>query len=712
MQESLFNKQWYRVANLRPVMRASVVNYRHYYRDCIWYVITCKSSNAQIRVNQFAYYMLSQFDGEKTVDEIWQLAISTLSDDAPTQQDVIQLLISLYEATLIDFQREGDVGQLFDQYRRKQSQKSKGRYWNPLFLRFAIFDPDKLAQTLLPWFRWVFNRMALIAWITLLIISGIIAAYSWGDISQKLNLNIVSPNNLLVLWFVFPIMKLIHELAHAIAVKRWGGEVHECGISLLVLMPIPYVDASHSASFNCKYRRMAVAAAGIIVESTLACLGLFVWVLVEPGLIKDIAFNVMLTGSVSSILFNANPLLKFDAYYVLSDAIEIPSLNSRSTRYLLYLIKRYLFGMSVRSPVTAEGERMWFIAYGVISSLYRVILAFGICLFVASQYFFLGVVLAIWALMKQLGLPIIRAIKFLLTDPALGQQRIKANVITIMIISVMLVSMVVIPIPHSTQARGVIWPQNESIVRAGENCFVKDIIVDNGQQVSQGNDLIRCDVRLLQTEVTSLRAEQRAARAAMFAAKDRVEREIKKSDLKLATSLLYKSQEKLKKTIINSPTHGIVFVPNAENIKGRFLQKGELVGYVLDDKKLSIRTMLQQENIDLLNKRLESVEVRLLRQPQMSFVSDILRTVPSASKRLVSPVLGIKGGGDLLLAAEDNDGMRLQDAAFELELVLPDKITNSLVGEAVVVRFSHGSASIVSMLYRQLQLLLLRRFNV
>ncbi len=711
MAESLFSKQWYRVSGLRPQVKNHVIVRRHYYRRELWYVISTKTNAAHMRINSAAYYLFRQFNGERTVEDIWNDSLAALDDDAPTQDEVVGLLSELFDATAVDFQQQSDVDQLFDNHRSQQARNAKSKHLNPLFMRFTLFDPDKLVQRMLPALQGLFSRNMLIAWVALCLVSLVAAAYSAADIGRALGEDLTSARNLIIMWFVFPLMKLLHELAHALAVRRWGGEVHEFGVALLVLLPVPYVDASESAGFANKYRRMAVAGAGIVVESSLACLALLVWVAVEPGLVRDIAFNVMLTGSVSCLLFNGNPLLKFDSYYVLSDAIEIPALASRSSRYLLYLIQRYAFGMVVRSPVTAEGERAWLVGYGLIATIYRLTLSFGICLFVASEYFFIGVALAIWAAFAQLVMPLLKGLRFILVDPRLQTHRWRANAL----VSVFLAGFVgltgFVQLPHVTETRGVVWPVDDAMIRAETDCLVEEVLVANGQTLEPGVQVLHCDTTLLQSEVAQLQAELLGARAAVYSTRDRVERSMRKNEVQIAEELLAKAQQKLAKTTIVSSASGALFVPDSSNLEGRFFRQGELVGYLLSDENISIRSMLEQERSVLLGDRFDGVEVMTMSRPRFH-TTHIVRRLPAATEQLVSPALGTQGGGDLALRNEDEQGPRLREPAFELEIALPKELRSSLVGEALRVRLDHGSESLAAQSYRQLQLLLLRRFNV
>ena len=264
-----------------------------------------------------------------------------------------------------------------------------------------------------------------------MLLGAIYAGLYWEPITADIVDRMLNPWNLVIMAVTYPVVKLLHEFGHAFATRLWGGEVHEMGIMFLVLMPIPYVDATASAGFPDKTRRVVVSAAGMMVELFLAALALFVWINVETGIVSAVAYNIMLIGSISTLFFNGNPLLRFDGYYMLADAIEVPNLGVRSKRYLNYLAMRYLFGMEeVASPVSARGEAAWFASYGVLSFLYRMCIMFVIILYVAGKFFVVGMLLALWAIILQIVFPLIRFIKFLLHDGRLQQQRTRALGVT------------------------------------------------------------------------------------------------------------------------------------------------------------------------------------------------------------------------------------------------------------------------------------------
>ena len=155
--------------------------------------------------------------------------------------------------------------------------------------------------------------------------------------------------------------------------RRSAEPVHEFGVMFLVFAPVPYVDASAASEFRSKWRRALVGAAGMIVEVFFAALALYVWLAVEQGLVRALAYNVMLIAGVSTVVFNGNPLLRYDGYYILADLLEIPNLAQRATRYWGYLVERYVFRTEdSKDFVATRGERIWLLLYAPASFFYRV----------------------------------------------------------------------------------------------------------------------------------------------------------------------------------------------------------------------------------------------------------------------------------------------------------------------------------------------------
>src|ERR1019366_7475566 len=157
--------------------------------------------------------------------------------------------------------------------------------------------------------------------------------------------NVFASSNLVLLYLGIVVVKVLHELGHAAACKHFGGQVHTLGVMLLFFSPLPYVDVTSSWSFRERWKRIAVASAGVIAELFVAGLAAIFWANTGPGVWHDLAFNMMIAAGVTTLLFNANPLLRYDGYYVFSDLIDLPNLYQRAQQMLIYLAEKYLFGV-------------------------------------------------------------------------------------------------------------------------------------------------------------------------------------------------------------------------------------------------------------------------------------------------------------------------------------------------------------------------------
>ncbi len=451
MTESMFSSSWYRIAGLKPKLRGHAHISRHHYRGQLWYVLQDKFSGQNHRFSSQVYYVLTLMNGLHNFQQIWDLALQKLKDDAPSQDEMVKLLGQLHSSDLLLCDVPPDVEELFQRFERKQRSKLKQRLWSPLSIRIPLWNPSSFLERwlflVLPLFSW-FGKLL---WLSVMIVAVVMLATHWTEITQGGAEQIIAADNLVLLFFVYPSVKFLHELGHAFTTKVWGGEVHEMGIMLLIFMPIPYVDASSAWAFREQKKRVIVGAAGIGVELFLAALALFIWLSVEQGMIRAIAYNVMLIGGVSTLFFNGNPLLRFDGYYILSDLIEIPNLSNRANNYIGYLIQRYLFAVKpIHSPTSITGEKIWFVCYGLASFVYRMFISFVIIIFIAGKFFIIGVLLAIWAVMSMILMPLSKQVKFLFNSPVLQRQRFKAIFISFMLLLIGGGFLFLFPMPLST----------------------------------------------------------------------------------------------------------------------------------------------------------------------------------------------------------------------------------------------------------------------
>lgn len=711
MSESLFSPSWYRVADLKPRLRRHIRIHRHHYHDELWYVLQDPSSQNSHRLNPESYFLISLMNGERSIQEVWDAALERFGDDVPAQQEVINLFSYLHAADVLQCDVVPEALELQQRFEKKSRQEFLQRFLNPMALRIPLLDPERILSWSLPIARYLFSTAGAVIWLVVVMMALVLASSHWGELTGNVADRVLTPQNLLLLWVTFPVVKALHEFGHGLAVKHWGGEVHEMGVMLLVLMPVPYVDASAAWGFREKRKRVVVGAAGMLVEVFIAALALFLWIALEPGTARAITFNVMLIAGVSTILFNANPLLRFDGYYIFSDLLEIPNLAARSNKYIGYLLQRYFLRVKSADPITDQPfERGWFVFYSIASFAYRLMIAAVIITFIAGRFFTVGIILAVWVAVMMLLLPLSKVIRFVLFSPVLRKQRGRSVILSTALGTAVLALFLVVPVPFFTSTEGVIWIPEQSHVRAGASGFIKEITSTPGEEVQTGDTLLVCSDQELVTRqrVLESRQEELEARYRAQRIEDVVAAEVTGEELAAVRNELVRVRELNERLVLHSPVNGVFVLPQADDLVGRFVRQGQLVGYVIESGVPKVRAVVTQQDIDLVRHRTLGVDVRLSSQLDREYPASLYREVPAASDELPSAALGREGGGVIANDPRGAEPNIAYETVFQFELNLPDELRIDRYGGRVFVRFYHGLAPLSAQWYRQLKQLFLR----
>jgi putative peptide zinc metalloprotease protein len=709
----LLSPAWYRVADLRPRLRSHFRIHRHEYRGERWYVLEDRISRRSHRFNPGAYLIVGLMDGRRTMQEIWDGALQRLGDEAPTQDEVMQVLGQLHVADAMQCDVSSDLDELLRRTQRLRRRGTMAKWLSPLAIKFPLLDPDRLLERWRNWYRPLFSPAGALVWLLVVGWAALAAIQHWTLLTQDLSNRVLAPHNLLLVALVFPVLKAAHEFGHACAVKAWGGEVHEMGIMLLVLMPVPYVDASSASAFPQRGRRIVVGAGGMIVEVFIASVALFFWLEMEPGILKAVLFNVMLIAGVSTLMFNANPLLRFDGYYMLADWLELPNLRQRSQQYLSSAFQRRAFGLPP-PPVAPSGrERFWLATFAVASYIYRWLVTFGIALFVASQYFVFGVLLALWAAVAAILLPVGAGVAYLAWSPRLRRHRMRAVIISLVITTVLAVLVFVIPIPSWTAATGVVAVPENALVVGRVDGVVTRLLAESGAEVGKGDPLVELDDPALRSRVALLGA-QRDEIASRYL-KERKDNPARSQgllpQLEAAEAELARARERQADLILRSPAAGRFSIVAPQYLPGRYLKQGEQLGIVLADEAPVVRVLLPQESADQVRLRSDKVTVRLASSMADPMSGKVLREVPKASDRVVNQALTHVGGGDLALDPLSTAAQKSLQTHFEVDIGVAGA-RSAAIGEHAYVRFEHPWEPLATQVWRALRQLFLKRFTV
>ncbi|MGD0389391.1 MAG: biotin/lipoyl-binding protein [Tepidisphaeraceae bacterium] len=701
-----FSESWYRVAELKPKLRAGAQISRQFYRGDRWYVVRDPAGNQFHRLSDAAYRFVGLLDGRRTVEQAWELVGGQLADDAPTQPEVIHVLSQLYAANLLETNITPDAMVLLRRHKKLVQQKMQNRLMNVLFPRIRLWDPDRFLCRWMPVARVLFSKVGAVIWLVVMGLALAVLLPQWQQLKAAAGSTLDFQHNIenvFLLYGTFVVIKSIHELGHAFACRRFGGECHELGLMLLVLVPTPYVDASTAWSFSSKWERAFVGLAGMIVELFVAALCAFVWRFTNAQaypLVSQLAYNAMFVASVSTVIFNANPLLRYDGYYILSDLLEIPNLRQKSTEYSLGLIKRHVFRLKLQQPLPPVGQRIWLLSYAIASSIYRVFIGLMIVIIVFTKVPIIGVLMAIGGVVTWGCVPMYQLVKYLALDPELHRKRKRAISFSLLVTAAVVLLVFQVRFPVHVDFAGIVQPDDpvnaDGIVQSGTlksagSGRVVAVVAHDGQLVNAGDTIVqlddpevRRDLVVYNAKVQEIEAKMRQARV-----EDQIDFIKDSEDLKVVQDELKDAERQESELTIASPFTGRLVAPNLHELAGTFVQRGQEIGRVAVLDRLVIKGDIEQTDFELIH-RIETVkvEVRLAGRLGQAIPGGKLKLPPAGVMELADPSLGARGGEGIQVDTRDPNGLRTLIPTFEAWVKLDNAGGQYYPGQRAFVRLT------------------------
>jgi putative peptide zinc metalloprotease protein len=662
---------------MKPRLRPHVQITRQRYRGRRWHVVHDPTSNQFYRLNPIAHDFVGTLDGTRDVETAWKISLQKFGDSAPTQNEVIQLISQLYSSNLLAVDTTPETQQLLRRGQERLKKRIAQQAIGIMYFRIRIFNPDRILTALEPIFRIAINRWGFLLWLAFVGYSLFHIIPHWPRLAGGFD-EAMSPANWGWLIVVFVVTKAWHELGHGLICKRFGGQVPEFGVMMLVLFPAPYVDASACWAFPSKWRRMAVGAGGMLFELFLAGIAAFVWTDSE-GLTRQLAYNVMLTSSISTVLFNANPLMRFDGYYMLADLLEVPNLAQRSNRMLGYLCQKYLYRLErIMPPSGQRGEQATLIVYGILAMAYRIFLFISITLYVMGQFFAIGAVLAVWTAAAWFILPVGTFIHWLATSPLHAEHRLRAWAISFGLIALGAVALGVVPFPDWRSGRGVVecLPGAQMGVYFGTDGFVEQAHVRPGDMVNKGDPIVTlvspelfARRESLLSQLVEMGVEERNAMAkdqpgVAMVARERAE---------VLRGSLADLEEKIEKLVVRAPMSGRIVDGDPEAIVGAFVKRGDGVCQIVDERQVRIAATMDQRQgqwLFELPRDRYTVSLRPVSDTHQVVEGAEVDVDPAGTKALRSAALGFVGGGQVETEQEDRHGRIAKRERFTIYVAM------------------------------------------
>lgn len=672
-----------RLRNVRVGLRDDLEVSRHLFRSVPAYIVRDPISFQSHRFDVSDYSILVRISTDKSLGQLFEELVSEEALAAEDEERYYTFVFQLHRLGLLALP-VSDAALLYRRFQSRQAAKAKARWKSIFFFQLPLWNPDRFLDLTVQFARPLFTRAAFVVWSLVVLAALYVCAVRFDELFQPLEA-ILATSNLVIMWVTLIGLKFVHEFGHAYACKRFGGAVPEIGAMFILGTPIAYVDATASWGFSRRRERMIVGLGGMYFESFIAAIAVFVWAISEPGLIKAIAYNTLLLASVVTILFNINPLMRFDGYYLFSDLIEIPNLRSRSDAAVRELLKRRILRIEVEAPPRSQALKLTLLTYGFAATLYKVVLTLGIATMIAFKLLLPGLVLAglyvgsaLWGFIKKLYGYLLFADE---TQPVRG----RAVGVGVGMAVILILCVLWLPVRQSISASGTVHSENETVVRVTTPGVLVAAPRETGDLLEEGTPLARLENLDIDAEIAEAHSALEATqlrREALIAQNVALARVEEQRALPLREEL-DRRREQAEELVITASIEGRVLHSVGRKDLGRFLNTGEVIATVGSGTP-EVRILMDEQSLSLCDVGVGSeVEFRPKSMPHTSLVGTVRRISPAGAHELEQQALTHAGGGDIVVDARG----RAERAHFMVTISLPEGAEDLGGGATGVARF-------------------------
>ena len=600
--------------HLKVKLRPDLIVQPQFYEGMTHYVIKDPIALKYFRFKIEEYFLLQQFDGKQNLQDVKRIFERKYRPQTITVDDLLRFASQLHEAGIAQIDSPDQAQALVRRRKKNQWKKAWQFLANILYIKIPVVDPEKMLTGMYPYFRWMYTTGFIAFSVGMMLAALTLVASQYNTFAARLPdfQSFFNWRTIIYFWCSLAIVKVIHEFGHGLTAKHFGGEVHEMGMLFLVLTPALYCDVTDSWLLPNKWKRIWISAAGIYVECFLASLTTFVWWNTEQGLLNSLCLATMFICSVNTILFNANPLLRYDGYYVMSDYLEIPNLRIKSTQFFAYLFQEKVLGLEV--PVQSympRSRRGLFVIYAIASYVYRWVVTFSI-LFFLSQFLkpykleTLSYMLALGSLIPLVGMPMYQVVKFVRQPGRMRKvKKVRAGVFAAVFVA-LVAAVLSIPTPLRVQGTLVLSAAKPTEIYAEVPGRLMSINVKDGDQVKEGDILMtlsspekQLDYLQLQEQIDANHVKGVWNSHLSDSSSRAMSVQYFKAEADLEPAIAKIEEQRAKLTLIASRDGQVMGVPHKEVI-GEFLKPGKPLFEIADPTKLEAHLILDQSDINLI----------------------------------------------------------------------------------------------------------------
>lgn len=674
------------------------------------YVIEDKLKSRFYRIGLAEYTFVSLLDGKRTFSDALGWTASISKADALNETEATALCRWLVETGLATTPEAVSSERLLEGMKNSSKARLK-QFSNPLFIKVPLFHPDRLMQTGANILGWAFQFPAILFWMAIVAWGTFCVLIRWADSAQMTSV-IVSENNWIYLIATTLVLKVVHEAGHGIACRTYGGNVREAGVMTILFVPLPYVDVTSVWRLESRWQRMMVSAAGMYVELLIAAVAAIIWYHVEPGLLRQQAFNVMFSASVVTVVFNINPLMRFDGYYILTDLLSLPNLAPHGQLLLKSIGRRVMYGLPGQTGDWPEGRTPFVFLYGVGAIAWRVVISVGLVLAADAMFMGAGIVLAMLAIAFWLVIPTLKAIYFGVCGSVTESPNRAQFAIALLSLACVATGIANVKWRREIAAPFVVDYDPQVEIRPGASGFLRNIYVASGDNVQQGDLLFELENREL--TVTHLGLTDKLSASRQQARKYHHDGQIAAWQVETETAAaiterLAQVREKLDSLRIMASVDGVVLTRDLNSLQGTWVSLGSSIATLGQQNSRTVLAMVSKNHAaEFRNHPDRIVDVYVDGNGGSKLSGTVQETNPAASTAIPHPALASTAGGRMDVrqttgTSDDSTQTVFAEPQFLTRVQLPASDINRLqAGRTGTVRFQSPQQTVADATLRNL----------
>ena len=723
-------------SNRRPIplqVRPDLRIERIEYQGVAYWVVKEPVGLKYYRLQTEQHEVLFLLNGKRSLEEIRDDLLKILPTVRLQLSDIQHLITDLHQKGLVHSNRMGQGASLLklkkDNFKKKIWQTLKSL----LYLRLPGWDPERTLTILDPIAGWLFKPWGLILMLLFSVTSWIMLAMKFSEFTAAIPefQQFFAWPNMAYLWVTLACCKILHEFGHGLSCKVYGGECHEMGVMLLCFSPCLYCDVSDSWTLKNKWKRIMIGAAGMYIEMIISGVAIYIWYFTKTGLMHHLCLNIFFVTTITTVIFNANPLMRFDGYYMLSDFLEIPNMRPKADKLMRESFAWYCLGIEARpDPFMPETGKFWFVVFAVTANIYRIFVMAAILTFfytVLKPYDLqsVDITMAVFSF-SGIIFTFVQNLYQIITAPRIEPMSRPKIIATCTVLLTVLGAGLFIPIPWHFDAMFIIEPHDVQHVYTSTPGFLREQFTREGERIGKDELLVALEnpdkedklrevlvqYRVVQQEIKVHKASGSLAEEAVALTKRAtLEEQI----------LDYKNQ--LEQLQLRAPCEGVVIAPQAQpepKADDARVQLAAWYGTPLQDRnrdafldeRTHIASIAPNDNFQAMllvdQADRNDIDVGTLVRLKFDLLPDKtiyskVEKISNEDLKFVPQLLSNKLGGEVPTTSDEQGRERLVSAAYQTTVLVTDDVHLLRTGMRGRARFDIGTRSAWDWIWRYIK---------